>query len=451
MKSFDPATGELLEDHRVDTDEDVERKLDHAHHGFDRWKATDIEQRRKLMRRAGELLRDREESYAELMTHEMGKPIEQARSEVDKCAWAIDYFADNAEHFLEPEPMTSDGSSAYVRFDPMGPILAVMPWNFPFWQVIRFAAPNLMAGNVGLLKHAENTFGCARALDNLFSDAGFPEGVFEVLYIDKTRVEPVIADERIRGVTLTGSTRAGREVAGAAGRALKKTVLELGGSDPFIVLHDCDFEHTLEQAVLARTQNNGQSCIAAKRFLVEDSIYDTFVEELRVRLESLTVGNPEDKETDIGPIAREDLRDTLHDQVQRSIEAGARLELGGQPIDGPGFFYEPTLLAGVEPGMAAFDEETFGPVAAVTRVEDLDHAIRLANRSDFGLGASIWTDEDRGEDAAERIDAGHVSVNGIVKSDPRLPFGGIKNSGYGRELSIHGIHEFVNRKTVWVA
>jgi succinate-semialdehyde dehydrogenase/glutarate-semialdehyde dehydrogenase len=451
MKSYNPATGELLEEHRQDTPEDVERKLEHADQAYAHWRQTDFPDRRKLMRRAAELLRDREDSYAELMTHEMGKPIGQARSEITKCAWVCEYFADNAEDFLADEPMTSDGSDAYVRFDPIGPVLAIMPWNFPFWQVFRFAAPNLMAGNVGLLKHSENTLGCSKAISAIFDDAGFPTGAFDSLYVGHEAVESVIADDRIRAVTLTGSTRAGRAVAAQAGRAIKKTVLELGGSDPFIVLHDCDFAHTLDNAVVARTQNNGQSCIAAKRFLVEDGIYDRFVEEFSLRLESLVVGDPEDEEVDIGPLAREDLRDGLHDQVTRSIEAGAHLELGGEPLDGPGWFYKPTLLTGVEPGMAAFDEETFGPVAAVTRVEDLDHAIRLANDSAFGLGASVWTDSDRGEEAAARIEAGHVAVNGIVKSDPRLPFGGVKTSGYGRELSVHGIREFVNRKTVWVA
>ncbi len=450
MKSINPANGEPLEGHDEDSEAGVDRKLEHADQAFDHWRDTDFSERRTLMGRAADLLREREDAYAELMTHEMGKPIEQARAEITKCAWAADYFADNAEEFLEQESMTSDGSDAYVRFDPMGPILAIMPWNFPFWQVFRFAAPNLMAGNVGVLKHAENTFGCAQAIHSVFADAGFPRGTFEVLYVGRDGAQAAIKDDRIKGVTLTGSTRAGKAVAATAGSVLKKTVLELGGSDPFIVMHDCDFQDTLENAVRARTQNNGQSCIAAKRFLVEDSIYDKFVEELSVRLESLHVGDPELEETDIGPIAREDLRDALHDQVTRSVEAGAELVLGGAPVEGPGFFYKPTLLSGVEPGMAAFDEETFGPVAAVTRVEDIDHAVRLANHSEFGLGASVWTDRERGEEIAGRIEAGHVAVNGMVKSDPRLPFGGIKQSGYGRELSIHGIHEFVNKKTVWV-
>ncbi|MGM0557950.1 MAG: NAD-dependent succinate-semialdehyde dehydrogenase [Myxococcota bacterium] len=451
MKSYNPTNGELLEDHRADAPEDVERKLEHAAQAYEHWRKTDFSERRKLMRRVAELLREREDAYAELMTHEMGKPIGQARAEVDKCAWVCGYFADNAEDFLADEPMTSDGSDAYVRFDPIGPVLAIMPWNFPFWQVFRFAAPNLMAGNVGLLKHSQNTLGCSKAISTVFEDAGFPKGAFDSLFVDHDAVESIIEDDRVRAVTLTGSTRAGRAVAAQAGRAIKKTVLELGGSDPFIVLHDCDFEHTLENAVVGRTQNNGQSCIAAKRFLVEDGVHDKFVEELGLRFASLTIGDPEDEDTDIGPLAREDLRDDLHDQVTRSIEAGATLEVGGEPLDGPGYFYKPTLLTDVEPGMAAFDEETFGPVAAVTRVEDLDHAIRLANNSAFGLGASIWTDTGRGEEAAARIEAGHVAINGIVKSDPRLPFGGVKTSGYGRELSLHGIREFVNMKTVWVA
>ena len=451
MKSIDPATGHVLEEHTQDREEVVEQKIDRAEHAFETWRETDFADRRALMRRTTELLRDREDVYAELMCQEMGKPIDQARSEVNKCAWATEYFADNAESFLENRPMTSDGSDAYVRFDPIGPVLAIMPWNFPFWQVFRFVAPNLMAGNVGLLKHAENTTGCAKALASIFEDAGFPKGVFDALIIDKTRVAPVIEDERIRGVTLTGSTRAGSEVAAQAGRHLKKTVLELGGSDPFIVLHDCGLEKTVEQAVVARTQNNGQSCIAGKRFLVEASIHDQFVDAFRERLAGLRMGDPMDSNTDIGPIARDDLRQSLHDQVQRSVDAGARLLLGGEITEGQGFFYPPTILTGVEPGMAAFDEETFGPVAAVTKVEDAQHAVRLANKSVYGLGASVWTRTERGEELAGKLQAGHVAINGIVKSDPRLPFGGVKQSGYGRELSQFGIEEFVNRKTVWVA
>jgi succinate-semialdehyde dehydrogenase/glutarate-semialdehyde dehydrogenase len=384
------------------------------------------------------------------MTDEMGKPIGQARGEVEKCAWACEYFAEHAERFLHAEEMQSDGSRALIRFDPMGPIFAVMPWNFPFWQVIRFAAPHVMAGNVGLLSHSHNSGGCATALHQLFKEAGFPEGVFQSLFIDNETSEQVIADRRVQGVTLTGSVRAGRAIAGLAGKYLKPSVLELGGSDPFVVLADCDLDFAVEQAVVGRTINNGQSCIAAKRFIVEEEIYDDFVEGFRGALAALKMGDPRDEATDLGPMARDDLRKSLHEQVQKTIGQGAKCVLGGELPERDGFYYPATLLVDCDATMEAFAEETFGPVAAVAKAADADAAIALANTSQYGLGASIWTDNARGLGLAAEIDAGHVAVNGIVKSDPRLPFGGIKNSGYGRELSRFGILEFVNKKTVWI-
>jgi succinate-semialdehyde dehydrogenase/glutarate-semialdehyde dehydrogenase len=337
-----------------------------------------------------------------------------------------------------------------VRYDPLGPIFAVMPWNFPFWQVFRFAAPNLMAGNVGILKHAANVTGCAMAIESIFTEAGFPEDVFQTFVIDHEQAERVMRDRRVRGITLTGSVRAGKAVGRIAGEELKPSVLELGGSDPFIVLEDCDLDLAIDGAITARTLNSGQSCIAAKRFIVESSITDEFTRRFTERMEALNVGDPTDEETDVGPQARGDLLEELHDQVRRSVDAGATVLTGGEPLDGTGYFYPPTVLDGVEPGMAAFDEETFGPVAAIIEAEDLEHAIELANDSDFGLGASVWTSRDDLDEIARRIESGHVAFNGIVKSDPRLPFGGIKDSGYGRELARHGIREFVDAKTVWI-
>jgi succinate-semialdehyde dehydrogenase/glutarate-semialdehyde dehydrogenase len=385
------------------------------------------------------------------MTEEMGKPIAAAESEVDKCAWVCDYYAEHAAAFLSPEASATDAARSFVRFDPIGPVLAIMPWNFPFWQHFRFAAPAVMAGNVGVLKHASNVPGCALAIEDLFRRAGFPEGVMTTLLVPSARTAELIARPEIKAVTLTGSEAAGREVAAQAGRHLKKTVLELGGSDPFIVLDDADPIAAAEQAARARTINSGQSCIAAKRFLVEEAVADRFEAEFVRRMEALRVGDPMDRETEVGPLAREDLLTALDDQVSRSVAAGARLATGGRRLDRKGWFYPPTVLLGVRPGMPAFDEETFGPVAAVTRARDAAEAIELANRSRFGLGASIWTgDPARAEDLAREIEAGSVFVNGMVKSDPRLPFGGVKSSGYGRELAAFGIREFVNIKTVWI-
>ncbi|MEW6367540.1 MAG: NAD-dependent succinate-semialdehyde dehydrogenase [Acidobacteriota bacterium] len=451
MKAINPATGELIREYAEHSSGEVESRLRRAEEAFHHWKRTAFSERAALMRDAAAILREGLAAYARLMTDEMGKPITAAEAEAEKCASACDYFAENAERLLAPETIASDASLSYVRYDPLGPILAVMPWNFPFWQVFRFAAPGLMAGNVGLLKHASNVPGCALAIEEIFRKAGFPDGAFTTLLVPSSAVAEIIRHPVVRAVTLTGSEPAGVSVASEAGSVLKKTVLELGGSDPFIVLADADPEQIAVTAAGARCINNGQSCIAAKRFIVEEPIAGRFEAAMAKSMAALKVGDPADRTTQIGPLARPDLVDDLHSQVERSVRAGARLLTGGRMLDRKGYYYEPTVLAGVEPGMPAFDEETFGPVAAVIRAKDVDHAVALANRSSFGLGASIWTgDAKRGDSLAPQIEAGCVFVNGIVKSDPRLPFGGIKRSGYGRELSTFGIREFVNIKTVWV-
>ncbi len=450
MKSKNPKNGEILVDYDTDMRKEVEREVIEAREAFPDWRATAIEERADLMHTAADVLRHNAERYARQMTNEMGKPIEEARGEVDKCAWVCEYFAERAADFLEPTSIETDASRSYVRYEPLGPILAIMPWNFPFWQVFRFAAPHLMAGNVGLLSHAANVPECAASIAEVFDESGFPPGVFQNLVTTDEVTQKLIHDERVRGVTLTGSVRAGSAVAREAGEEIKPTVLELGGSDPFVVLEDADLEQTVEQAVRARTLNSGQSCIAAKRFIVEDGIYEEFLEAFESALADCEIGDPLDESTDIGPMAREDLRDKLHEQVVDTIREGANCRMGGEVPDGEGYFYPVTLLTEVDETMTAFNEETFGPVAAVTRASDVDEAIDLANRSVYGLGASIWTDTDRGESLVPRIESGHVAVNGIVKSDPRLPFGGIKKSGYGRELARDGILEFTNKKTVWV-
>jgi len=385
------------------------------------------------------------------MTQEMGKPIAQAEAEVEKCAWVCEHFADHAERLLAPEPVATDATRSLVRCDPLGPLLAVMPWNFPFWQVFRAAAPALMAGNVMLLKHASNVPGSALAIEGIFREAEFPEGVFATLLVPAATAEALVDHPAISAVTLTGSETAGVSLAGRAGHALKKIVLELGGSDAFIVLADADPSEVASQAVAARLVNNGQSCIAAKRFIVEESIAERFEWAFAHRMARQRMGDPLDRATDLGPLARDDLVDQLDRQVRGSIELGARLVTGGARPALPGYYYPPTVLSDVTPGMPVFDEETFGPVAALVRARDAAHAVELANRSRFGLGASVWTaDPARGEALASQIEAGSVFVNGPVKSDPRLPFGGIKRSGYGRELGVAGLREFVNLKTVWV-
>ncbi len=450
MESINPATGQPLQAFVPHDAGEIRRRLDASAAAFDGWRATPFATRSALLRAVAVVLRARRDALARRMVLEVGKPVGAAEAEVEKCAWVCEFYADRAGAFLAPEPIATDATESLVRFDPLGPVLAVMPWNFPLWQVFRFAAPALMAGNVGLLKHASNVCGCALDIEDAFREAGLPAGVFQVLLIPARDVDAVIRDPVVRAVTLTGSDLAGRRVASAAGDALKKSVLELGGSDPFIVLADADPVAVAAEAAKARCINSGQSCIAAKRFLVEEPVADRFEAALVDAMSRLRVGDPADRATDVGPLARPDLVDDLHSQVTRSIAAGAVLRTGGRRPDGPGFFYPPTVLSRVEPGMPAFDEETFGPLAPVTRVRDADHAVELANRSRFGLGASLWTSPDRGRALAPRLEAGCVFVNGIVKSDPRLPFGGIKDSGWGRELAAFGIREFVNAKTVWV-
>jgi succinate-semialdehyde dehydrogenase / glutarate-semialdehyde dehydrogenase len=452
MDVINPTTGEVTRTVDEHSSEEVDRRLQAAQEAYAFWRRTSFPERATLVKKASAILKQQKEEYARLMTEEMGKTISAAVAEIDKCAWVCDYFADHAQAFLSDRSIGTGAAASFIRYDSLGAILAIMPWNFPFWQVFRFAAPVLMAGNVGLLKHAPNVPGCAMAIEQVFGQAGFPEGVFASLLVPTSEVPALIAHPAIQAVTLTGSVRAGQAVAAEAGRQLKKTVLELGGSDPFIVLGDAEPLEAAAAAARARTINCGQSCIAAKRLIVEESVVENFQEELVKQMRGLKVGDPMDPETEIGPMAREDLLTNLHDQVERSIQAGAKLLLGGCRLKKRGYFYPPTVLSQVRPGMAVFDEETFGPVAAIIQARDAKDAVDLANRSNFGLGASIWTSRPEvGQALASEIEAGLVFVNEIVQSDPRLPFGGIKRSGYGRELSDLGILEFVNIKTVWVA
>ena len=452
FQSVNPATGQLLETFEETSPADLDRILERADAASREWARRPVRERAERLRMAARTLRERKEAYARTMALEMGKPLAQGVGEVEKCAWACEYYAEQGEGFLALQPRSTDASSSYVRFDALGPVFAIMPWNFPFWQVFRFAAPALVAGNAGILKHAPNVSRCALDIEQVFRDAGFPDGLFRAVLLSNEAAGAAIADPRVRAVTLTGSDRAGSQVAEQAGRHLKKTVLELGGSDPFIVLEDADIPRTAETAAEARLINSGQSCIAAKRFIVVERVADRFVQAFAAAMAGRKVGDPLDPSTAIGPQARLDLRANLHRQVEESVGRGARLLLGGRVPDGPGAFYPPTVLVAVEPGMPAFDQETFGPVAAVVRARDEIDVVRLANASPYGLGASVWTAEpERGERIARDLEVGSVFVNGIVKSDPRLPFGGVKRSGYGRELSEYGLREFVNVKTVWVA
>jgi len=451
IQSINPATDEILETLEETSAAQVDQILAQSHTAFLDWRERRMSERADLMKKVAAVLRKGKTRFARTMALEMGKPIAQGEAEAEKCAWVCEYYAENAQAFLAEQPRETDASRSYVRFDPLGPVLAVMPWNFPYWQVFRFAAPALMAGNTGLLKHASNVPRCALDIESIFREAGFPEGIFRTLLIGSGAVAPVIGDTRVAAVTLTGSEAAGMKVAEAAGHHLKKTVLELGGSDPFIVLEDADVARAAATAADARLINSGQSCIAAKRFIVVASVLDRFTDGFVKAMAAAVIGDPLDRTTTVGPQARRDLRDGLHTQVEASIAKGANLRLGGRVSQGKGAFYPPTVLTAVQPGMAAFDEETFGPAAAVIRARDEADAIRLANLSRYGLGASLWTEDlKRGERLAARIEAGAVFVNGMVKSDPRLPFGGIKSSGYGRELSEYGIREFVNVKSVWM-
>lgn len=451
IESINPATEEALATFEPLSREEIERALSGAAEAFSRWRRTDFRTRSDLLRRTASCLRQQKERLAGLITAEMGKPIVEAEAEVEKCAWNCDYYAENGEAFLTSKAVQTNAKESYVAFEPLGTILAIMPWNFPFWQVFRFAAPALMAGNAVILKHASNVPQCALAIEDVFRNAGSPPGVFQTVLIPGSAVRPLIEDVRVRGVTLTGSDDTGAMVAEASGRALKKTVLELGGSDPFIVLDDADLRAAAETGVRARNQNTGQSCIAAKRFIVVERVADEFERLLIDGTAALRVGDPRERDTQVGPLARADLRDALEDQVERSLAAGARLATGGQRLERRGYFYAPTVLTSVAPEMPVAREETFGPVAAVIRAKDSQEAVAIANDSRFGLGASLWTrDISLGKQLARELETGSVFINGMVVSDPRLPFGGVKRSGYGRELSDFGIREFVNVQTVWI-
>lgn len=452
IESLNPATGRTVRTYTAMSRDQALDAVGRAHRAHLAWRDEPFEERAARMHRAAELLRERRDPYARLMTEEMGKVLSEARGEIDKCAWVCEYYAEGAEEMLSDVTIETDASRSFVAFRPLGVVLAVMPWNFPFWQVFRFAAPALMAGNGGVLKHASNVPGCALAIEEVFHDAGFPEHLFRTLLIGSDLVPEVIGDRRVAAATLTGSTPAGRAVAACAGENLKKTVLELGGSDPYVILEDADLEHAVETCVASRLINAGQSCIAAKRFIVPQKVRQRFERMFVDAMAAKRIGDPTDDDVDLGPQARPDLRDELHDQVQRSVRAGARLLLGGEVPPGPGAYYPPTVLTDVGPGMPAYDEELFGPVAAILPVDDESEAIRVANDTTFGLGAAVFTSDTlRGQAiAADALEAGACFVNGLVKSDPRLPFGGVKESGYGRELGPFGIREFVNVKTVWV-
>ncbi len=452
LSSINPANNILIKNYDEMTGPESADIISLADKAFKNWKETSFIHRSELMKNAAKVLRENFEEYSVLMTIEMGKPIIQSRTEVEKCARVCDYYADNAEKFLADEIIKTEATKSFVSYQPLGVILAVMPWNFPFWQVFRFAAPNLMAGNAGLLKHASNVSGCALAIEDVFRKAGFPENLFRTLLVKSKNVKDIISNTKVQAVTLTGSVPAGKSVAALAGSLIKKTVLELGGSDPYVVLEDADLHQAAMSCVTSRIINGGQSCIAAKRFIIVESVYDEFEKLYLEIMSKKRMGDPLDENNDLGPQASLQLRNELHDQVLRSIKQGAELILGGTVPEIDGAYYPPTILSNVKPGMPAFDEELFGPVAALIKAADENDAINLANNSIFGLGASVFTkDIKRGEQIAkEKLNAGCCFVNDFVKSDPRLPFGGIKESGYGRELSPFGIKEFMNIKTVYI-
>ena len=452
MQSLNPVNGELIKEYPEPNPEEVSAQIEKTHQAWLAWRETDFAQRSEVLHKTAEVLRSRSDEYARLMSLEMGKPVAEGRGEVEKCAWVCDYYAEHAESQLESELIATDASKSYVAYKPIGIVLAVMPWNFPFWQVLRFAAPALMAGNVGLLKHASNVPGSALAIEDSFRTAGLPDDVFKTLLVGAKQVDAIIEHPHVKAVTLTGSTPAGRAVAAKAGSVLKKTVLELGGSDPYLILEDADLELALPACVNSRMINGGQSCIAAKRFIVVESVQKEFEQGFVKLMRDKKMGDPMTEETDLGPQARTDLRDELHEQVRRALAEGARLLLGGELPEGPGAYYPPTVLTDVKIDNPANREELFGPVAAIIPVADEEEAIRVANDSIFGLGACVFSrDAKRAEAIArDRIEAGSCFVNAFVRSDPRLPFGGIKESGYGRELAAFGIREFVNIKTVYI-
>ena len=452
MDVINPATGEEVNRFQEMGPKQAVQAIEQAHQAYESWRKVPFAERAKLMKRAAQILRENAKAYAELMAVEMGKVVREGRAEVEKCALVCDYYADHAQAMLNSEPVVSDAGKSFVAFQPLGVVLAVMPWNFPFWQVFRFAAPALMAGNAGVLKHASNVPGCALAIEEVFRQAGFPAELFRALLVGSRQVDALIEHRFIKAVTLTGSTPAGRAVAGKAGKMLKKTVLELGGSDPYLILEDADLEQAAATCATSRLINAGQSCISAKRFIVVEPVRERFEALFVEHMRAKKMGDPLDEGSDLGPQARVDLRDELHAQVQRSIKLGAKRLLGGEVPQGPGAFYPPTVLTEVKKGMPAYDEELFGPVAALISAADEADAIHVANDSAFGLGAAVFTrDLARGERiATEELEAGRCFVNAFVKSDPRLPFGGIKESGYGRELSHYGIREFVNVKTVYI-
>ncbi|MEM0961024.1 MAG: NAD-dependent succinate-semialdehyde dehydrogenase [Bacteroidota bacterium] len=449
--TLNPATEAHIHRYAYASDDALDALLDRASGAFEVHRRSAVADRASAMRRLADLLASRADDHAALMTEEMGKPLAQAVAEAEKCAWVCRYYAEHAEAYLADESRETEATRSFVAHEPLGPVLAIMPWNFPFWQAFRFAAPTVMAGGVGILKHAENVLGCGERMADLFREAGFAEGVFQHAIISHEQTAGVIADDRVRAVTLTGSEGAGRAVAAQAGEALKPCVLELGGTDAFVVLADADLDAAVESGVQARVQNNGQSCIAAKRFLLEAPIAADFTRRFVERMEALTVGDPT-TDVDLGPLARADLRETVHDQVMRAVAAGAKVQCGGAIPDGTGFYYPPTVLTNVKEDSPAFSEEIFGPVASLTVVDDADEAVRLANATRFGLGGSVWTrDLARGERIAREIQSGAVFVNEMTKSHPNLPFGGIGASGYGRELAVQGIRAFTNAKTIWVS
>lgn len=451
IASINPATGETLKTFESLTDSQIDEKLQRAAATFADYRRTSMDEREAWMLRAAEILESEKEAFARLMTIEMGKPIKGAVGEAEKCAWVCRYYSETAKHHLADQLVETNASKSFVRFQPLGPVLAVMPWNFPFWQVFRFAAPALMAGNVGLLKHASNVPQCALAIEDILHRAGFPEGAFQTLLVGSDAVKRILEDDRVVAATLTGSEPAGRSVAGIAGSQIKKTVLELGGSDPFIVMPSADLGEAVTTAVKARTINNGQSCIAAKLFIVAADIYEEFERRFVEEMKALRVGDPLDEATEIGPLATEQILKDVDEQVKASVAAGGIVLTGGKKLDRPGNYYQPTVLVNIPADSPASCEEVFGPVAMLFRVENIDEAIKLANATSFGLGAAAWTNDDAEQARfVDELEAGCVFINGMVASDPRLPFGGIKNSGYGRELGEFGIREFVNIKTVWV-